>query len=100
MDAAELIARAVLYERYMLYPSPASALTNRHRWTFGGLLPRAYADASDGTERWFLHTECLVRGDETTTLAVRVRFLHPLLKPARGSHTQEATERKVIVPDV
>src|SRR6185436_9823061 len=31
--------------------------------------------------------------------SVRVRFLHPLLKPARGSHEQEATEREVVVPD-
>ena len=97
---AELIARALLYEGYILYPYRASALKNRHRWTFGGLLPRDYAEASDGTERWFLRTECLVRGDDATTLSARVRFLHPLLKPARGSHTQDATEREIVVPDV
>ncbi|QJW94951.1 hypothetical protein [Frigoriglobus tundricola] len=95
---AELIARALLYEGYILYPYRASALKNRHRWTFGGLLPRAYAEASDGTERWFFRTECLVCGD--ATLSARVRFLHPVLKPARGSHGQEATEREVAVPDL
>ena len=97
---AELIARALLYEGYILYPYRASALKNRHRWTFGGLLPRAFAEASGGTERWFFHTECLVRGDAATTLTVRLRFLHPILKVARGSRDQEATEREVIVPDV
>lgn len=95
---AELIARALLYEGYILYPYRASALKNRHRWTFGGLLPRAYTEANDNTERWFFHTECLVRGE--ATLSARVRFLHPILKPARGSHTQEATEREVTVSDL
>lgn len=95
---AEQIARALLYEGYILYPYRASALKNRHRWTFGGLVPRAYAEANDNTERWFLHTECLVQGD--ATLSVSVRFLHPFLTVERGSHSQEATERAVLVPHV
>ena len=96
----EQIARALLYEGYILYPYRASALKNRHRWTFGGLVPRAYAEASDNTERWFLRAECLVQGNAGTTLSVSVRFLHPMLTVERGSHSQEATERAVLVPDV
>ena len=36
------IAGALLYEGYLLYPYRPS-VKNRHRWTFGGLYPPAYA---------------------------------------------------------
>jgi len=97
---AEQIARTLLYEGYILYPYRASALKNRHRWTFGGLMPQSYAEASGNTERWFLHTECLIQGGGDATLSVAARFLHPLLTCDRGSHSQEATERVVSVSDL
>jgi hypothetical protein len=87
--AAEAIARAVLYEGYILYPYRASAVKNRHRWTIGGLAPAAS-----------LRTECLVVGGAPAVLSVRVRFLHPLLRSGDGLPTQEATEREVVLPEI
>jgi hypothetical protein len=48
------IAAAVLFEGYLLYPYRASSVKNRHRWNFGVLYPRAYAEAQHGTDRWTL----------------------------------------------
>ena len=70
----EQIARAVLYEGYILYPYRPS-VKNRQRWTFGGLVPRAYSDAQGGSEPWEMQTECLVVGGPGTILSVSVRFL-------------------------
>jgi hydrogenase maturation protease len=91
------IANAVLYEGYLLYPYRASAIKNRHRFNFGVIVPRD-AFASNGGERWFAQTECLVRGAAEARLAVRVRFLH--LFDSRGERVeapawQEAVERDV-----
>jgi hydrogenase maturation protease len=69
------IADVMLYEGYVLYPYRPS-VKNRQRWTFGGLVPRSYSEAHAGSDAWRMHTECLVRGDEGTTLTVRARFLH------------------------
>ena len=38
-DRIKEIARAVLYEGYILYPYRPSAIKNRQRWTFGGVFP-------------------------------------------------------------
>ena len=76
MDAVEKVAEAVLYEGYLLYPYRRSALKNQQRWTFGGVYPRAYSDASGGDDPWIMQTQCLVVGDEDTSLEVKVRFLH------------------------
>lgn len=59
-DPIEAIARAVLYESYLLYPYRPSSVKNRVRWTFGGLFPRDYAEATGGSERWQARTECIV----------------------------------------
>ena len=75
MDAVEKVADAVLYEGYLLYPYRRSALKNQQRWTFGGVYPRAYSEAS-GDDPWIMQTQCLVVGDEDTSLEVTVRFLH------------------------
>lgn len=83
MDAAELIARAVLYEGYVLYPYRPTALKNRHRWSPGGLAP-------GGATGSVLRAECLVLGDDSTALFVRLRFLQ--------SQPPEAAERVVEVP--
>jgi hypothetical protein len=76
LAAADAIAKAVLYEGYLLYPYRPSAIKNRQRWTFGGIYPRSYSQAHGGSEPWEAHTECLVVGDERTRVDVRVRFLH------------------------
>jgi hypothetical protein len=69
------IARAVLYEGYILYPYRRGT-KNHHRWTFGGLFPRDYALATRGAEPCEARTQCLIRGDRDTRLTIRARFLH------------------------
>ena len=44
------IAKAVLYEGYMLYPYRPSSVKNQQRWNFGVLCPKTYCEAQDGTE--------------------------------------------------
>lgn len=69
------IARAVLYEGYMLYPYRSSSVKNRQRFNFGVLYPRSYSEAQSGSEAWSMQTECLLEGTERTAIEVRVRFL-------------------------
>ena len=76
MDAAKKIAEAVLYEGYLLWPYRRSARKNQQRWTFGGVHPRAYSEARGGDDPWIMQTQCLVSGDEQSTIDVSVRFLH------------------------
>lgn len=88
MDLAhvETIARAVLYEGYMLYPYRPTALKNRQRWSFGGVFPRAYCEKNGG-ETWTMQSECLALADAAATLDVRVRFLR-LLEREIGALTR------------
>lgn len=76
MDAVKKIAEAVLYEGYILWPYRRSAKKNQQRWTFGGVYPRAYSEARGEDDPWIMQTQCLVSGDEGSTVEVRVRFLH------------------------
>ena len=76
MDAAKKIAEAVLYEGYLLWPYRRSARKNQQRWTFGGVHPRAYSEARGGDDPWIMQTQCIVSGDEESTIKVEVRFLH------------------------
>jgi hypothetical protein len=69
------IARAILYEGYLLYPYRTSSLKNREPCAFGSLYPRAHSVANGETEPWSMQTECLVRGNDQTTLQGMVRFL-------------------------
>jgi hypothetical protein len=69
------LARAVLYEGYMLYPYRLSSLKNRQRWNFGVLFPPAYCDRHDNSERSMMQTQCLVEGSTDTFVTVRVQFL-------------------------
>lgn len=76
----EKIADAVLYEGYILYPYRPSAVKNQQRWNFGALCPETYSVAQRGTENWTMQTECLVEGGENTTVDLKVRFLHLLVR--------------------
>jgi hypothetical protein len=76
VDAAKKIAETVLYEGYILWPYRRSAKKNQQRWTFGGVYPRAYSEARGEDDPWLMQTQCLVSGDENSTIEVRVRFLH------------------------
>ena len=70
------IAKAVLYEGYMLYPYRPSAVKNRRRFNFGVLAPREYCEAEPTGEVSSLRLECLVRGGSNASLDARLRFLH------------------------
>src|SRR5438045_9244079 len=84
-EPAERIARAILYEGYLLYPYRPSALKNRYRWTFGCVFPPAW-----GHEPSIVQTECLVLGNSATPLAVKVRCFQ--LRSGR-----EVVEREVAI---
>lgn len=75
LRAVEQIAKAVLYEGYMLYPYRPSSVKNQQRWNFGVLCPQSYSEAQKGSEAWTMQTECLVEGSAVTSLELRVRFL-------------------------
>src|SRR3977135_694403 len=75
LDLVEQIAKAVLYEGYMLYPYRPSSVKNQQRWNFGVLCPRSYSEAQKGSEAWSMQTECLVGAGPLTELEVRVSFL-------------------------
>ena len=75
LATVDKIAKAVLYEGYMLYPYRPSSVKNQQRWNFGVLCPQSYSEAQKGSEAWTMQTECLVEGSSLTGLEVRVRFL-------------------------
>ena len=116
MDAVKKIAEAVLYEGYILWPYRRSAKKNQQRWTFGGVYPRAYSEARGEDDPWVMQTQCLVLGDEESTVEVKVRFLHVVERKVGGKRGEtlefveelrvgeerylswdEATEREVVV---
>jgi len=88
------IAKAVLYEGYMLYPYRPSSVKNRQRWNFGVVYPQAYSDAQGGEEPASMGTECLVCGNADTVLEVKLRFLH---LQTRSNH--ESKEAGSSLPD-
>jgi hypothetical protein len=79
----DAIARAVLYEGYMLYPYRPSSVKNRQRFNFGVLYPKAYSDAQTGSDAWNMQTECLVEGNSSASVEVRVRFLKLVARSVR-----------------
>lgn len=98
----EQIAKAVLYEGYMLYPYRPSSVKNQQRFNFGVLYPQSYSESQMGTDPCSLRTECLIEGTPETTFEGRLRFLH-LQARSRNQGTlpdgwQEAVERDVGLP--
>jgi hypothetical protein len=75
LAVVDKIAKAVLYEGYMLYPYRPSSVKNRQRWTFGALCPQTFSEAQKGSDAWTMQTECLVEGKSNAAVEVRVRFL-------------------------
>lgn len=91
LGVVDQIAKAVLYEGYMLYPYRPSSVKNQQRWNFGVLCPHSYSEAQNGTEAWTMQTECLVEGSAITRFEVRVRFLQ-LVARTVGQLTMPVTE--------
>jgi hypothetical protein len=111
LERVDQIAKAVLYEGYMLYPYRPSSVKNRQRWNFGVVYPHAYSEAQGGEEPFSMRTECLVSGHADTALVVKLRFLHlrtrsaeQFAAPVSGGSPpdgwQEAEEREVSLPEV
>jgi len=71
--AAERLARALLFEGYVLYPYRQSSLKNQQRWTFGSLYPPAFCEAARAFDVSTMQTECLVQG-RAARLRVSLRF--------------------------
>jgi hypothetical protein len=91
LATVERIAKAVLYEGYMLYPYRPSSVKNQQRWNFGVLVPQSYSEAQDGSEAWTMQTECLVEGSAMTGVEVRIRFLQ-LVARSVGQLTQPVAD--------
>jgi hypothetical protein len=110
VDQVSAIARAVLYEGYILWPYRRSAAKNRNRWTFGAVMPEAWS-AQHPDDHWLLQGQYLVEGPGVVTATVR--FLHVVQRQPRdaagrpvdeleaggGRHLawEEATEREMPV---
>ena len=86
MESVERIAEAVLYEGYLLYPYTRTAMKNQQRWTFGGVYPREYSEATGGHDPWRMQTQCLVVGSSDTLVEVKIRFLQVMQR-----HVMEGT---------
>jgi hypothetical protein len=112
LDPIAEIAKAVLYEGYILYPYRPSSVKNRQRWSFGGVFPSLYS-AHEPSEPCTMRTECLVQGEPSTSIEVRVGFLHLVARDIevagervssldvdghRYIAWEEALERVVIAP--
>jgi hydrogenase maturation protease len=92
-DPIRAIADAVLYEGYVLWPYRRSALKNAQRWTFGGVYPRAHAEArAAGDDPWTMQTQCLVEGGAGTEVTVDVRFLHVVWRQMVDSDGHEVDQ--------
>jgi hydrogenase maturation protease len=71
----DAIAKAVLYEGYMLYPYRPSSVKNRQRFNFGVLYQKSYSEAQTGSDAWSMQTECLVQGDLVPVVELKLRSL-------------------------
>jgi hypothetical protein len=123
-NRAEEVAKAVLYEGYILYPYRPSSVKNQQRWNFGVVYP---PESSEGAAT--MQTQCLALVSSSgAELGVKARFLHlmartireltepvmelpvdaepesrPVQKIDSGGHMfqswQEGIEQEIILPD-
>jgi hypothetical protein len=104
LTQVDQIAKAVLYEGYMLYPYRPSSVKNRQRFNFGVLYPQAYSDSQAGADACSMRVQCLVCGSAATTLAVRLRFLQLQTRREQAPDSalpegwQEVEERELELP--
>lgn len=76
LERARLVADAVLYEGYVLFPYHAAATKNRFRWQFGVIVPDRQLPSAD-SERASIRSQLLVSVGPATQVEVVLRFLHP-----------------------
>jgi hydrogenase maturation protease len=101
------IARAVLYEGYILWPYRRSAPKNRSRWTFGAVLPPAWCERHPDDSS-LIQGQYLVEGADPAVTAI-ARFLQVVQRRLRDDagrwvdeldgHLawEEATERSLVL---
>lgn len=99
-EMIDKIARAVLYEGYLLYPYRPSAIKNQQRWNFGVLYPPAWAAAQTGSDRSYFSMECITRCSPQAEVDVSVRFLQLVTREADHRSWQEAVEQRITTPPV
>lgn len=75
-EPVQVIADAVLYEGYMIYPYRPSSVKNQRRFNFGVLCPKAYCEKHPGSESSFMQSELLLKVTPETRITLKVRFLH------------------------
>ena len=95
------VARALLYEGYLLYPYRPSAVKNRQRFNFGVIYPETSAGARDGVDPWLMQTECLVLSGGAAAVDIEVGFLHLVtrsvaLAPGAGATEPVEVDRLVV----
>jgi hypothetical protein len=129
LELVNQIAKAVLYEGYMLYPYRPSSVKNQQRWNFGVLYPPFYSRRQTGSDTCKLESQCLIHCRQNVSIEVRVRFLQlvqrsigllklPVRELAPGElpevvlvdsvvlngrllqSWQEATEREIAIPNI
>ncbi|RAS38798.1 hypothetical protein [Paraburkholderia bryophila] len=74
VNAVESVVQTVLYDGFLPNASRLASTNNLRRWPSGGVYPRAYAEVS-GNDPWVTQSECLLRGNAQTRVAVRPGFL-------------------------
>jgi hypothetical protein len=99
-DRARQLARTLLYEGYILYPYRASAIKNRHKWTFGTLYPERCAAVRGGSESSYAQAQVLLHANQETMLRVQLQFLQLVEIPvAHSAMTHTAHVEKPLVLD-
>jgi hypothetical protein len=86
-ELADKIAKATLYEGYILYPYRPS-VKNQQRWTFGGIYPRSWNESGNRTDPHTMQTEVLVAGNGESSVHVIIRFLHLVDRTVGKSESQ------------
>jgi len=100
LELVERIAKAVLYEGYILYPYRPSSVKNQRRFTFGVLVPPSYGALQSGAESSTMRTECLVSGCPQTTVDVRVRFLQVMPGTWQNAIEREVSSGECVLADL
>jgi hypothetical protein len=94
MDRMSEIARAVLYEGYLLWPYRRSALKNRQRWTFGAVFPPSWS-AEHSDDACALQSQVLLLGASDATITAAVRFLQVIEREVFNRHGRRVDELEV-----
>jgi hypothetical protein len=97
-DRARLVADAVLYEGYLLYPYRGTSSKNQSRWQFGVLGPPGAADAGLGEDDT-LAAQFLVDGAHAITVVVRFLQLQRRQAQREVADGEYAAVAELTTPD-